>query len=58
MKALKSSLIVAATVGALVALAGANPAAATPIFTFDPAAIPGTTGAGTSQQASDISHPH
>jgi len=55
MKALKSSLIVAATVGALVALAAANPAAATPIYTFDPMAIPGTTGAGTSVQASDVS---
>jgi len=55
MKTLKSSLVVAATVGALVALMGANPAAATPIYTFDPSAIPGTSGAGTSVQASDIS---
>jgi len=57
MKALKSSLIVAATVGALVALMGANPAAATPIYTFDPSAIPGAAGpgVGTAVQASDIS---
>ena len=55
MKALKSSLIVAATVGALVALVGANPAAADPIFTIDPASIPGTSGLVTHVTATDIS---
>jgi len=53
MKVLKSSLMVAATIGALVAVAAANPAAATPIYTFDPQAIPGTLGLASSVNATD-----